>query len=498
MHRHIQLEGELFEAVQMGGIFPDSKTFVDSTPRSGPGEIMERYRKEKDGPGFDLLSFVKENFSLPAEKDEKSCPPRGISMEEHISLLWEHLSREPDREEGGTLIPLKHPYVVPGGRFREIYYWDSYFTAEGLAACGRMDMVEGMARNFAHLIDTLGHVPNGNRVYYASRSQPPFFCSMVDIIARARGVEEVFPCLPRLEREYEFWMAGREELAGEGQAIRRVVMMPGGDVLNRYWDGKNTPREESYREDVETLEMVEPGRRGDFYRHLRAACESGWDFSSRWLGDGENLASIRTLDVIPLDLNCILLEMETRLGEWFLRKGDIDRAGRYAGAGDRRREAIQKYFWDEDEGYFFDCTRDGRTGVWSLAGAYPLFFGAARQEQADRAAAHLREKFLRPGGLVTTLRQTGQQWDSPNGWAPLQWIGAMGLLRYGHGDLAREVARRFVALARDVFARTGKMMEKYNVCEAGLPGGGGEYPLQDGFGWTNGTVMAMLTKFKDL
>ena len=136
-----------------------------------------------------------------------------------------------------------------------------------------------------------------------------------------------------------------------------------------------------------------------------------------------------------------------------------------------------------------------QTGVWSLAGVYPLFVGMARQEQADSVADVIRNRFLKDGGLVSSLHHTGQQWDYPNGWAPLQWMAVKGLVDYGHNDLAGDIARRWVELNRDVFDRTGKMMEKYNVCDLSLEAGGGEYPLQDGFGWTNGVAVAFIQMF---
>ena len=160
--------------VQMQRIFPDGKTFPDCLPKYTPVEISKKYLEEKIKPGFSLVNFVRENFELPATPAAGYISQANKTVVENIESLWPLLTRQPDKEKG-SLIPLPHPYIVPGGRFGEIYYWDSYFTMLGLAASGENDMVENMVNNFSYLIDTLGYIPNGNRTYFIGRSQPPFF-----------------------------------------------------------------------------------------------------------------------------------------------------------------------------------------------------------------------------------------------------------------------------------------------------------------------------------
>jgi alpha,alpha-trehalase len=481
MNKYIQTEGELFEKVQLSRIFPDSKTFVDSCPSKSPEDILKKFHKKKDKSDFDLKKFIEKYFILP-ETIEKKIETK-LSMEEHIKNLWDTLAREADEDISpySTLIPLPCPYIVPGGRFREIYYWDSYFTSEGLSLSGKLDMVEYMIKNFASLIDKYGHVPNGNRVYYLGRSQPPFFCSMIEIPAHYKGIEAILPYLETLEKEYLFWME------------KRSVLFTDGTVLNRYWDDNKGPREESYREDIEIYKGVNDEQKENLYRNIRAACESGWDFSSRWFQDYRNLSTVRTTEILPVDLNSLLYNMEVKLSEWFSFEGNEIKSKKYAENAEIRLKLINKYFWDRKKGFFFDYSYkdEKKTDVWSLAGLYPLFFKIATEEEAEKVAEHISEKFLYEGGLVTTLNETGQQWDKPNGWAPLQWIAVKGLEFYGYNSLAEEIAKRFVNLASRVFEKTGKMMEKYNVCDMTLVAGGGEYPLQDGFGWTNGIVSAM-------
>lgn len=502
----LQTQGALFQAVQLAHLFDDSKTFPDSVPLMAPDRIEEEFRSL-------LGDFVRSRFALPQAGDSTPAARPGgpiddevagrdladVDMAAHIDALWRLLTRDADRPAagGGSLVPLPYPYVVPGGRFREIYYWDSYFTMLGLVASGRTELVGSMVRNFAWLIGEYGHVPNGNRSYFLSRSQPPVFGLMLALLERERGFEAVRPHLAALEREYAFWM-DCESVTGSGVpfADRRTVRLAGGVVLNRYWDPRNMPREESWAEDVELFERADPARQDTLYRDLRAAAESGWDFSSRWCGPDHGLQSIRTTGLIPVDLNCLLYRVETLLADWLARAGDV-RAEGYARAAEQRRKAILALCWDDEAGWFFDYDwREGaRTGCWSLAALFALFCGVANQAQADRVAERVAERFLKPGGVVTTLTQSREQWDSPNGWAPLQWVTVQGLLAHGHETLARDIATRFVALARRVWQRTGKLMEKYDVCDMSLDAGGGEYPVQDGFGWTNGVVRAFIARF---
>jgi alpha,alpha-trehalase len=487
---HIQTEGPLFMAVQSARIFPDGKTFVDCTPKADPQMIEARFAAL-------LAQFVHDHFDVPTapapESTSTSAQPKR-ALEPHIDALWEQLGRPPDAGEppSSTRIPLRFPYVVPGGRFREIYYWDSYFTLLGLLESGRTDLAEGMVANFADLIARFGHIPNGSRSYFLSRSQPPFFGLMLAALGGVRGAEAVRRYLPALEDEYRFWMDAPEGPQSQPAEQRRVRLADGA-LLNRYWDARNTPREEAYAQDIDVHARATPQRQAEIYRELRAGAESGWDYSSRFLGADGDLTRIHTTEIIPVDLNALLCQVERMLAEWRDQPAYRDAASR------RQADLIQRC-WDAQAGWFFDFDwkANQRTPIWSLAGAFPLFCELADQQQADAAARTLEEKFLQPGGLVTSLHPTGQQWDWPNGWAPLQWIAVQGLRKYGHERLAREIAARFVGLVEAVYQRTGKLMEKYDVYDLTKEAGGGEYPNQDGFGWTNGVVKALLGVYPGL
>jgi alpha,alpha-trehalase len=276
------------------------------------------------------------------------------------------------------------------------------------------------------------------------------------------------------------------------------VRLPDGTLLNRYWDDLDIPRDEAYLEDIETAKQS--GRpAAEVYRELRAAAESGWDFSSRWLDDGKTLATIRTTDFLPVDLNSLLYQLELTIAQAceIARRAECTR--RMNAAAKVRGESMLRLMWDEKLGAFVDYDRRHarRSDRLTAATTYPLFVELATAVQAARVADTLEQSLLSPHGLATTTVDTGQQWDSPNGWAPLQWIGVEGLRRYGETALASTIAAGWVAENARVFCRSGKLVEKYNVRDAG-EGAGGEYPVQDGFGWTNAVLIKLLAVYPEL
>ena len=383
----------LFEDVQLGRIFADEKTFVDCLPKRSLEEIAKEYRLAKTSPGFNLSDFIDTHFERPKEygTDYASDPTKEV--EEDVESLWTILTRQPDTT-AGSLIPLPFPYIVPGGRFREIYYWDSYFTSLGLRASGRVDMVENMVKNFSHLIDTIGHIPNGNRTYYLGRSQPPFYAMMVKLLVEERGEGTLLKYLPQLEREHQFWMTGAADLNDSRLTAHHCARLRDGEVLNRYWDENDTPRPESFQEDLE-LSHQSDQIAGNLFRHLRAGAESGWDFSSRWFKDGRSLNSIHTADIAAVDLNCLLLNLERTIAEACQVARNAQENHRFEEIVAHREAALQKYFWSEDKGFYFDydIARDQQTDAMTLAGAFPLFFKVATEAQAKAVRARSRKSF---------------------------------------------------------------------------------------------------------
>jgi alpha,alpha-trehalase len=485
-------ESEIFKAVQMSEIFADSKTFADSIPLFSEDEIEDKFLQKRDETDFDLKTFITQNFTIKITQSSDYQSDVSKSVTQHITDLWANLTREPTQAQG-TLIELPHPYVVPGGRFEEVYYWDSYFTMLGLQVSRQVNLIENIIDNFAHLINQFGFIPNGNRIYYLGRSQPPFFSLMIDILRQEKGDEILLKYLPVLEKEYQFWMEGKEKLSVRKSAIKRVVLVGTDCVLNRYWDEHDTPRPESYREDIELKESLENPPEGIF-RHIRAGAESGWDFSSRWFKDGQNMNTIQTTDILPVDLNCLLLNLERILSEAYSLAKNKEKAKQYSILSKRREKAIESFFYLHYKGFYFDYdfVERKQTNCYSLAVVFPLFFKLADPYQAMRIAAILKEKFLKEGGFITTTHQTGQQWDAPNGWAPLQYMTYKALMNYGFEELANEGKSRWLRANENVYRKTGKMTEKYNVETTNTNAGGGEYPNQDGFGWTNGVYLRLI------
>ena len=486
---------ELFTDLHKSGLFPDGKEVSDAITYKEPSEILAAYRAQKDKAGFDLKSFYQEHFHVAPAREVNYQSDTSKPVEDHIHKLWDILSRVPEKEEFfSSRVMLPFPYVVPGGRFNEIYYWDSYFTMLGLEVSNRVDLIEGMVKNFAHMIDSFGFIPNGNRSYYLGRSQPPFFSLMVDLLAKHKGSDVLIEFLPALKKEYEFWMEGADQLTVAKPTYKRVVRFENGTILNRHYDNIHSPRDEMYQDDVELI--ATQGKAGKkTLLDIRAACESGWDFSSRWCQDFARLDTIRTTDLVQVDLNCLLYHLESLIANASALKGDAE-AKDFTKAAERRKAAIEEVFWNEKLSTYSDFIWNEKRHTASIhaAALYPLYFKTASQERADQAALVVEKELVKNGGLSTTNFESGQQWDAPNGWAPLQWIGIQGLRNYGHSALANTIKKNWTALNIKVFKNTGKLMEKYNVVDTDLESGGGEYPVQDGFGWTNGVLLKLLSE----
>ncbi len=484
--------GSLFEAVQEARLFSDSKTFADASPRRDPQTIMADWRSVQPVDAQGLREFVRNNFDLPDEL-AISLPSQRAMLADNIHALWPKLTRDAVAPPSfGSLLHLPHRHVVPGGRFRELYYWDSFFTMLGLARSGQQALIEDMIANFGDLLDRFGFIPNGTRTYYLTRSQPPVFHLMATLSAdqteHGRRRRLRWMCI-----EHAFWMRGEQSVL-PGHQNGRVLRLQDGALLNRYWDDSDRPRDESWREDVDLAAAVPTRLATDVWRDIRAAAESGWDFSSRWFGAAGSLRDIRTTRLAPIDLNSLLYSLEHCIASEAMALDESNLSEMFAQRAQRRGAAINSHLWSEEEGCYADLDIDlGRpTGKRTAAMAFALLCKVAEPQRAHRTAAAL-ESLMRPGGLMTTQNVSGEQWDAPNGWAPLQWVAATGCAYYGLSELAERVARCWVDMVDACYRSTGHFFEKYDVVRQ-EPGQGGEYAPVAGFGWTNGVTLELLAQ----
>jgi alpha,alpha-trehalase len=473
----ITTEGDLFQAVQLGEVFADSKTFVDAVPLHDEASIATEFAAAGSMNVEELRAFVLARFEVRSAS--VSSFRSTVPLDEYLSSCWDSLIRSAEHPPAGSsLEALPNPFVVPGGRFEELFYWDSYFTGLGLLAHRRTPLFAGMVDNLVSLLDRYGHIPNGSRRYLTSRSQPPMLAAMVNALTDA-GVDGRW-YLPALLLEHEYWTSGP-----------RVVTMHGHQWA-RYWDDLDTPRPEAFAEDTRTAQ----GRGPTVFRHLRAAAASGWDFSSRWCAVPGELGTIETTEIIPFDLNALLLRMEWTIADLARWAGDEAVAETFTTHADRRRAALQEFCWDDRASWFcdLDAATGSRRSALTLAGVTALSEGIATAAQAAALRTTLMNRFLAPGGLRTSLVNSGEQWDAPNGWAPLQWWAVVGLRAYGLTADAATIANRWINTCRAGYEADGTLLEKYDVEVPGRRAGGGEYAVQEGFGWTNGVLIDLLAK----
>ncbi|MDR1448463.1 MAG: hypothetical protein LBI63_05890 [Candidatus Ancillula sp.] len=440
----------------------DEKLAVDVVPKKELKQINDEIKQIKNSA---LAEYIENNFDYP--QSQKSLTSKNCSLTKYIKMWYNTMvTKQSNSTDQSTLIQLPYAYIKAGGRFEEMYYWDSYFIALGLNALGKHSQVEDLTRCMAWEVEKFGFIPNASRLYYLDRSQPPVFTLML----KMNKPEVVQELLPALVKELNWWYKMRQKTSSFGQ-------------LAYYSSSLNTARAESYTADFTTSLLIPDDKKPELFMHLRAAAESGWDFSSRWLEVEDDLSSIRTSNLFAVDLNCLLY-----IAEDFLGKNGI---GDFEHRANIRAELINEVFWDEDAKIYtdFDFHNNCLSPRATLAMVFPLFAKIATDQKAAYIAEFIKNNLLKTGGLLTTAVISGQQWDAPNGWAPLQWITVKALNNYGFSTLADEITTRWVNLCEEVYSSTGKMFEKYNVLNPEKTATGGEYLVQDGFGWTNGVYL---------
>jgi alpha,alpha-trehalase len=430
---------------------------------------------------------------------------RTLTAEQRATIELRPLPADRTDIEDHGLLYLPRPYVVPGGRFNEMYGWDSYFIQAGLLRDGEQDLARDMVDNFVYEIDHYGTILNANRTYYLSRSQPPFLTEMVLAVhRRAPDRAWLAATVPAIEKYYRYWTTG-PHLAGT-------------TGLSRYWDSGQGPAPEvvagerdeggrghydRVREYYRTHRVTEYDlalyydRRRDeltplFYRGDRSLRESGFDPSGRF-----GPFSVDIIHHAPVCLNALLYRMELDTAEILAELGRAGEATVWRTRARRRRSAVDRYLWDERSGRYLDYDfRRGQRRSYEFATTfYPLWAGLASPAQARQVRDNLG-KLEAAGGLLTSTRVTGSQWDAPFGWAPLQLIAVSGLRRYGFEADAARLSRKFIAVVTKEFEEHGGIMEKYDVrrreSDVAKDIRFGYSSNEVGFGWTNAVVLELL------
>ncbi|XP_022911040.2 trehalase-like [Onthophagus taurus] len=521
----IYCQGDLLNTVQMARVFPDSKTFVDLSLSHKKDEVLKNFEifmeNSNQNPNqSDVKKFVGENFVegkelenwVPHDYNEHPNILNKISdasiknLTAEINARWPKLGRKVVEDvkinpNEHSLIYVPNGFIIPGGRFKEFYYWDSYWIVRGLLICEMYETAKGILGNFLSIVDKFGFIPNGGRVYYLQRSQPPLLTKMVkDYYDATKDLTWVSSNIEIVIKELEWWLNKRFVSVNlEDKSYRMAA----------YTSASLGPRPESYSEDIATVQIFESDEKKQYvFNQLKSAAESGFDFSTRWIFDenGTHFANIsftETSRVIPVDLNAILYGAFNDLSYLCSILSKSDQEKRWKNEADSLKDAISNVLWDENDGiwYDFDNKLKRRRAFFAASNLAPLWTQAydttKSKEYGMKAAGYLvREKITSyKGGIPTTLYNSNEQWDFPNAWPPLQSIVVNGLRSTEAQeamDLAKTFAENFVEAARIGFERENAFFEKYDAVQQGQYGGGGEYQVQTGFGWTNGVVLEFI------
>lgn len=561
--------GRLLAAVQMSQLYSDCKEFVDMPMKEDPEVVVAAFDAEFDGGLGNLTllgDFVSKYFDAAGSDVEKyvpgdwtASPPSLLQIKDEeyrtwaLSLndLWKTLGRKTSSSvdqfpQRHSFIPRDHPMIVPGGRFRESYYWDSLWIIQGLSICEMSKTAADVVNNLLDDVKLFGFVPNGGRVYYTDRSQPPVLSEMVKLIVKEDGNESSLArrAFPLLEHEYEFWMSSKHavQLEVNGTAY----------VANRYHSGAYSPRPESYREDEDLLRAsaleerkVKGGEGNKLFNNIRSGAESGWDFTSRFIFGSDRkdespplpratadnyrvletqgkkqfpLTSEQTAEVLSICLNSFMMRFErnmaTLCSTYFSSEKDCSLWERRVEA---RKKLLNDLFWKESLGRWTDLNMDSLEPIltcaeldndnvggcvsWHAHAAEWLPLWSLEPSEMDSLQTAV-DSFLSSGlmdgkvGPLTTTIVSGQQWDAPNVWAPLVDLLVDGLREQGFTELASSMASEWLEAAHLAFKDSGFMFEKYNAFDPNEMGGGGEYVPQTGFGWTNGVALKFLSTYE--
>lgn len=525
----IYCTGELLHTVQLAKIFGNSRTFVDLKLTKSPKTILRTFEAlmtetDNSPTSVQIRGFLEKHFEDKEElrywrpTDFTPFPPI-ISQIKNPDLLqfakdlisiWSKLGRKVSKDvfknpKLYSFLYVPRGFIVPSENYKEMYYWDSYWIIRGLLMSNMIKTVKGMIENFLYLVVKFGYVPSGTRIYYLGRSQPPFLSWMVYDYFTATGDKAwLEQNIATVETELTYWLKKKTltvELKGSGYTLLRYAS-------DKYFKG---PRPESYNEDYMNAQKVPENIRELFYMQIKSAVESGWDFSSRWLvtsaAKGEfNLTDVSTTKILPVDLNAIFAAALQKAGNLRDLLGHHQSATKWWNLAEQWRDAIDNVLWDSDAGvwYDFDSRQIMRRKFFYISCAAPLWAGAVEPwlvpERARYFVRYLESSgALRfPGGIPTSLWHTGEQYDYPNVWPPLQamMIGALENSDYsGAKRLARHHIQLWIRAMYAGFKKYKRMFDNYNCLITGEHGSRTDYSSQYGFGWTNAYTLELLQKY---
>ncbi len=393
---------------------------------------------------------------MPSEK--YLTPEKIQKVLKYIDAYWPKITRFHPKDSG-TLIGLPKPFIIPAEKFfEEQFYWDSYPVVKALLESKKhQNLAIGMVENLLYEVERFGFVPNASRMYFLSRSQPPFLSQMVwDVFDKTRDFKWFRRAIGYVEKEYEnVWLS-------EDHPHHRKVHAG----LSRYYD-------------INISDEL-------------AMAESGWDNTVRF--------EQGALNILPVDLNCLLYQYERDLAKAFGLLEEFKKEEMYNKLARSRAKTIEELMWNEKSGFFFDFNfaKLKQVPVITVAGLFPMIAGFARNDQVKKMVSVVEKVLECDWGIVQSEKfQKGLQWDYPNGWPLQQYLIVEGLIKYGYDDLAATLIKKWLAVNIKVFEQSEQLWEKYDVVsgEIGVPD---RYPTQSGFGWTNACFLLLLKKMENL
>lgn len=482
---------------------------MEKTKNSPTKEQIQEFVDDNFEAGNEIQMWSPQDFTSHPDFLKKIKDTVVRDFAKSLVRIWPRLARKvrPEvkkNEDRYSLIAVPNGFIMPGGRFREFYYWDTYWIVEGLLICEMHETVRGMIDNFIYMVNRFGFVPNGGRIYYLNRSQPPLLTLMAASYFRhTKDLEWLKVNINALDKELRYWLNYR---------VTKVKKDGAEYTLAHYRVNSTRPRPESYVQDIATASIFEKEEdRLRCYAELKSGAETGWDFSTRWIfaPDGSqfgNLSYIQASRIIPVDLNAFLCKDFLEMSQFYKILGDTKNAEFWDEKYKYFQKAIEKVLWHDSDGiwYDYDYIEQKPRELFFPSNVVPLWTNILPKEDltkfSKRVLTYLQQKSVLdfPGGVPTSLLNSGEQWDYPNAWPPLQAFVIQGLDRSGLEEGRREaekLAKKWLKSNIMGYLNEHDMFEKYDVLRPGIVGGGGEYGVQYGFGWSNGVALELIARY---